>query len=198
MAYWKRTGHVFATVIVLAAGLALGEVRDAEARGGRGRHPVFVGGFYSPYFRFGFGPWGAFGPWGGPWTSCVPGQCVDTLAVAKMTGWGALDLNVKPGRADVWVDAEYVGEARDLDGHPSYLWLEKGPHHLAIYKGGYETFEEDVDVERGVLKELKVRLAPGDSPPPGPRPSVKGQPEEKSRGEVKDDENEGVKDELAD
>ena len=34
----------------------------------------------------------------------------------------------KPDRADVWVDGKYVGEARDLDGYPSYLWLEKGPH----------------------------------------------------------------------
>jgi hypothetical protein len=66
MAYWKRTGHVFATVIVLVAGLALGEVRDAEARGGRGRHPVFVGGSTVPTSDLGLAPGVRSGRGAGP------------------------------------------------------------------------------------------------------------------------------------
>ena len=108
------------------------------------------------------------------------------MTVAKMTGWGAVELNVKPNRADVWVDGKYVAEARDLDGSPSYLWLEKGPHRLAVYKGGYKTFEEDINVERGVMKALKVRLEPGNSPAPGPKPSDKKEQDEKSRDSRKD------------
>jgi hypothetical protein len=32
------------------------------------------------------------------------------------------------GRGDgrAWVDGKYVGEARDVDGYPSYLWLADG------------------------------------------------------------------------
>jgi hypothetical protein len=187
MTYWKRTGSILAAAIALTSGVLLLEVRDAEARGGggRGHRPVFVGGFYGPYLGFGFGPYGGFGPWGGPWIGpwgvYGPAEGVDVMTVARMTGWGALNLNVKPDRADVWVDGKYVSEARDLDGYPSYLWIEKGPHHLAIYKGGYKTFEEDVNVERGVLKDLKVRLEPGNSPPPGPKPSDKKDQEEQGR-----------------
>jgi hypothetical protein len=136
MTYWKRTGSILAAAIALTSGVLLLEARNAEAFG-RGRRPVFVGGFYNPYFGpyfgFGFGPYGAFGPWGGPWAGYGQAGGLDIMTVAKMTGWGALDLNVRPNRADVWVDGKYVGEARDLDGSPSYLWLEKGPHRLAIY-----------------------------------------------------------------
>ncbi len=125
------------------------------------------------------GPWGE--PWSGYWAGYRPADRLDTLAVAKMTGWGALELHVKPNRADVWVDGEYVGEARDLDGSPSYLWLEKGPHRLAIHKGGYQTFTEDVNVERGVMKALKLRLEPGNSAPPGPKPSDPKEQEQKDQ-----------------
>ena len=193
MTHWKRTGSIFAAVIALASGLLLLEAPDLEAHGRHGRRPVFVSRSYGPHFGLGFGPGGAFGPWGaygywgGPWGGDYPGQGVDTMTVAKMTGWGALELSVKPSRADVWVDGKYVGEARDLDGYPSYLWLEKGAHRLAIYEGGYRTFEEDVEVERGVLKDLKVRLEPGNSLPPGPKPSDKKEQDEKDRGNRKGD-----------
>ncbi len=176
MMHWKRTGPIFAAAILLASGLVLTEARDAEARG-RGRWPVFVGGFYGPYYGFGFGPWGWgswYGPWVGPWYGYGAGPSADTMAIAKMTGWGAVQLNAKPNEADVWVDGKYVAEARDLDGSPSYLWLEKGPHRLAVYKGGYKTFDEEINVERGTLKNLKVRLEKGESVPPGPKPDKKG------------------------
>lgn len=176
MAHWKRSGSMLAAAIVLVSGLVVLEARDAEAHGRRGRRVVFVRGFHGPYFGLGLGPWSAFGPWGtygpwGPWAVSPQGDRLDTLAVAKMTGWGAVELDVKPSRADVWVDGKYVGEARDLDGTPSYLWLEKGEHRLAIHKGGHRIFEEDVDVERGVIKSVKVRLESGDSPPPGSKTS---------------------------
>ncbi len=181
---WRRTGTTVGATMVLALGLGLVSAPAEEAHHGPGGHGhgrvVVGGGFYSPYlgpyFGFGFGPY-AFRPWrwgwGGPWGYYGPEDHIDALTIAKMTGWGAIDLNVKPNRADVWVDGKYQAEARDLDGDPSYLWLEKGPHHLTIYKGGYKTFSEDVEVERGVLKDLKVRLERGNSVPPGEKPSSK-------------------------
>jgi hypothetical protein len=198
MTHWKRAGSIFATAILLTLGLSLSEARDAEAHGGRGGRG-FIGGFYGPYFGFGFGPWGAYGPWGGPWGGpwwgYRSGNGIDTMAIAKMTGWGAVDLNVKPNRADVWVDGKYVSEARDLDGDPSYLWLEKGPHRLTIYKGGYKSFDEDIDVERGVLKSIKVRLEPGNSPPPLSKPSDKKEQDKKPQDEKS---REGSKDDQTD
>jgi len=177
MTHWNRAGSILVVAIGLAgtALLPLPRAAEAHGRGGfGGRGFVYFGGFYgfNPYFGFGFGPyWGPYwGAYPGPYYR--PEGGVD-MNVAMMAGWGAVDLDVKPNRADVWVDGRYIGEARDLDGYPSYLWLEHGAHKLAIYKGGYLTFEGDVDVQRGMKSEVRVRLEKGDSPPPGPKPEEK-------------------------
>jgi hypothetical protein len=142
--------------------------QPAEARGFRHR-PVFVGGFYGPAFGFGWGP--GFDPFWAPYPGGFysrPYGGVDMNA-AMIAGVGAVDLDVKPNRADVWVDGDYVGEARDLDGDPSYLWLKPGAHRIAIYRGGYRTFDEKVLVRRGMVRKLRVRLEAGESRPPGPK-----------------------------
>ncbi|HEX9092417.1 MAG TPA: PEGA domain-containing protein, partial [Coriobacteriia bacterium] len=96
------------------------------------------------------------------------------MGVAMMSGFGAVDLDVKPNRADVWVDGKYVGEARDLDGYPSYLWLKEGVHRLQIQKGGYRLFNEEVEMQPGLRKKLRVKLEPGESQPPSARPDERG------------------------
>jgi hypothetical protein len=80
---------------------------------------------------------------------------------------------VKPNRADVWVDGRYVAQARDLDGYPTYLWLPDGGHHLQVYKDGFKLFDEQIDVRRGMISDLKIKLEPGASQPPGPKPGEK-------------------------
>ena len=102
-----------------------------------------------------------------------------SLGAAMMAGFGAVDLNVKPNRADVWVDGKYVGEARDLDGYPSFLWLAEGEHRVAVHKGGYLVFDEKINVQRGMKTEIKLKLQPGDSPPPGTKPAA--MPDEEKR-----------------
>jgi hypothetical protein len=174
MAHGKAVSIV--GVLALAGFTTLGSpAAEAHGRGG-GRRLVVRGGYgYAPFaYGWGFSPF--FDPYwawaAGPYYH-QPAGGVD-MNVAMMTGWGAVELNVKPNRADVWVDGKYVGEARDLDGYPSYLWLEKGAHHVAVYKAGYRTFEEDIDVGRGMKRELKLRLEPGDSQPPGTKPADGG------------------------
>jgi hypothetical protein len=169
----KRAGLTLAVAIAMTGALALQPSR-AEAHGRRGGHVVVVGGFYRPWYGFGFGPyWGWGWGWGPyPWAYYGPQGGID-MNMAMMSGYGAVDLNVKPNRADVWVDGKYVGEARDLDGYPSYLWLADGAHKLAVYKGGYKTFEEEINVNRGMRTELKIRLEAGESQPPGPMPAGK-------------------------
>jgi hypothetical protein len=136
-----------------------------------------VGGFYGypfpyayPYYGFGLGfGYGPFyGSYWGPWAYGPPGG-ID-MSAAFTAGYGAVDLSVKPGAAEVWVDGKFVAEAKDLDGSPSYLWLPEGVHHVVVYKGGYARFEENVEVQRGYRKDLKVRLEKGESEPPGLRP----------------------------
>ena len=173
---WRRTRTIVATGAILATvALALPRPADARGRGYHGgvrRGPVVRGfyGFGYPYFGFGFGPyWGPYwGPGWGPY-GYGPEGGID-MSAAFTAGYGAVDLNVKPGQAEVWVDGKFVAEARDLDGYPSYLWLPEGAHHVVVYKGGYVRFEEDIEVQRGYRKDLKVRLEKGDSQPPGLRP----------------------------
>ena len=148
----------------------------AEAHGFHGGvHFHFgFGGFYGwgPYWGWGWPYWG----WGwGPGPYYYGGGVA--LGYAMMSGLGALDVNVKPNQAEVWVDGKYVADARDLDGDPSYLWLKDGPHHVVLYKAGFRSFEEDVDVHTGIVRELKVRLEKGESQPPVRAPSsIKSEP----------------------
>jgi hypothetical protein len=174
---------VFAAAV---AGAFAFEPPGVQAHGrGAGRRIVVVGGgYYYPWFGFGFGPYWGLG-WGwGPYPPAYygPPGGVD-MSYAMMAGFGAVELKAKPDRADVWVDGKYVGEARDLDGYPSYLWLADGGHKLAVYKGGYKTFEEEIAVRRGMKTTIKVRLEPGESQPPGPKPT--GESDEKPEAEGK-------------
>jgi hypothetical protein len=176
-----------ATVAGLIAGLPpAAEARDSGFHRGR---TIVVGSYrfphrryyrpgggydgfpYHRYHRFGwgfhFGP--RYDPYFGPWAYDPPGG-ID-MNVAVLAGLGAVDLDVKPGKAEVWVDGKYVAQARDLDGYPSFLWLPEGVHRVVIYKSGYLRFEQDIDVQRGIRKELEVRLAEGESEPPGPTPA---------------------------
>jgi hypothetical protein len=140
----------------------------AEAHGHHGGGGVWVGagfgGFYGwgPYWGWGAPYWGwGWGP--GPYYGAPGGVA---LGYAVMSGMGGLDMSVNPKQAEVWVDGKYVADARDLDGNPSYLWLKQGAHHLVVYKAGFRSLEEDVDVHVGMIRELKVKLEPGDSAPP--------------------------------
>jgi len=172
MSDWKRARRTAVTLGALAI-VALFATSDADAHG-RGHGPVVVyrGGFYgyNPWFGFGYGPAWGWG-WGPYYPGFYPPGGVDMNA-AMIAGYGAVDLNVKPNRADVWVDGRYVGEARDLDGYPSYLWLPEGPHRLQVQKGGYLLFDEPIDVRRGMRTELKLKLQPGESAPPGAKPGA--------------------------
>ena len=172
MTFGKRGGWAMAMVVATAATVAL-QAPEAEAhgRGGRGggRVVVYGGGVYSP--------WMGFGGWGWGWGPYAPGfygpEGGVSMGAAMIAGMGAVELNVKPNRADVWVDGKYVGEARDLDGYPSYLWLAEGEHRVAVHKGGFLVFDEPINVQRGMKTEIKLKMQPGDSPPPGPKPAEK-------------------------
>jgi hypothetical protein len=138
-------------------------------RGGHGGGRIIVGGYFGP--SFGFDYWGPYwGPywggymspyWGAPY-SYAPSYDMNAAAI---NGMGAVDLKVKPNRAEVWVDGRYAGEARDLDGSPTYLWLKEGEHKLVISKGGYAKFETKIDVLRGNRRTLKIQLQQGPSEP---------------------------------
>jgi hypothetical protein len=173
----RRSRAVESLVVAAMAAVVtpLGWPAAAEAHGHHGGVYVGVGfgGWYGwgPYWGWAAPYWG-WGPW--PYYYGAPGGLA--LGYAMMSGMGALDISAKPKQAEVWVDGKYVAEAHDLDGDPSYLWLKQGPHHVVLYKAGFRSFEEDVDVNVGMIRELRVKLEPGESKPPAPASDVRPEP----------------------
>jgi hypothetical protein len=173
----KRAGLTVAVAVALTGALALQAPRaEAHGRAG-GRHVIYGGGGF-------YNPWMGFGPsWGWGWGAYPPAYYQPeggvSMGAAMIAGMGAVELNVKPNRADVWVDGKYVGEARDLDGYPSYLWLAEGEHRVAVHKGGFLVFDEPINVQRGMKTQIKLKMQPGDSPPPGPKPAGSAAGDEK-------------------
>ena len=89
----------------------------------------------------------------------------EALRELGAAGLGALDLNVKPKKAEVYVDGRYVGLAKDFDGSPGYLWLKEGTHEVIFYKEGYGTVVREFTVHPGAVIEVKQRMVRGESVP---------------------------------
>jgi hypothetical protein len=76
---------------------------------------------------------------------------------------GALDTDISPEKAEIFVDGRYVGVADDFDGFPTYLWLEEGTYDVAAYYPGFRTLSRQVSVYPGLVVDLDHRLEPGES-----------------------------------
>ena len=79
---------------------------------------------------------------------------------------GSLDLNVRPKKAQVYLNGRHIGVADNFDGFPRQLWLEAGTHRVAFYREGYQTVVREFTIRPGVAIEVKQRLLPGKSVPP--------------------------------
>lgn len=79
---------------------------------------------------------------------------------------GALDFDVNPEHAEIWVDGQQLGTADDFDGFPSFLWLPEGSYQVAVYLDGYETLVRDYEIRAGVVIDLEDTLQPGESVSP--------------------------------
>lgn len=139
--------------------------RGGHRHGGhRHGHRVYRGGNYGYY---GWG--GYYGGWGGWWPWWYPGG--STVIVERDRygygyggdGSGALDLDLSPEEAQIFIDGEYVGEADDYDGFPTFLWLPRGTYDVAFYLPGYQTIVRQYTVRPGVVIDIEDRMVEGDS-----------------------------------
>jgi hypothetical protein len=91
---------------------------------------------------------------------------------------GAVDLNVKPKKTDVYLEGQLIGRCGEFDGFPGYLWLEEGTYDLVFYRDGFETVHQRVKIFPGVVSEVDFDMRPGESlpveqvMPPPPEPAV--------------------------
>ncbi len=153
-----------------------GGVRHSGSRGSRGDHGYrgHRGGRHSSYYGLSLGYYGRygafFGGYGGyggyyynPFYYGYP--LYYSYHPRRYSDFGALDLNVRPKKTEVWVDGEYVGAAGRFDGYPGHLWLGDGRHELIFYSQGFETVRREVNVLEGVVLDIHHDMVPGASVP---------------------------------
>ena len=124
---------------------------------GVGYHPFWYGRYYPYYSNWDWGWWWGWGGYYGPPVR-VYYQGGENL--------GALDLDVRPERAEVFVNGQRVGVADNFDGFPSYLWLEQGTYDVVFYLDGYQTLARQYSIYPGVVIDVEDALVPGESTPP--------------------------------
>jgi hypothetical protein len=78
---------------------------------------------------------------------------------------GAVDLNVRPQKAAVYVNGQHIGKVDRFNGYPGYLWLEEGTYDLVFYKEGYVTTHREVSLYAGVVIDFQLELLPGEATP---------------------------------
>ncbi len=72
-----------------------------------------------------------------------------------------LKITVRPKRAAVFLDGNYVGHASELGGKFHSLLVAPGKHRIKIELPGYQTFETEVNVLTGQKSEVKSELLKG-------------------------------------
>ena len=108
--------------------------------------------------------WWGWGPsWGYYYRPYYPPMYPAPVLTSRSVG--AVDLKVKPKKAEVWVDGQLAGKAGRFDGFPGYLWLDDGEHQLVLVHDGFETVARTIEVRGGTLVDLKVQMAKGASVP---------------------------------
>jgi hypothetical protein len=124
-------------------------------------------GFWS--FGYGYGPGYGYGY--GPGYGYYPPVVYSNHRGYRM---GALDLNVRPKNTEVYVDGQYVGLAKQYDGFPGHLWLEKGVYEVAFYRPGFETQTRTVKILTDLILDLEIEMFEGQAVQPEMRlePSI--------------------------
>jgi hypothetical protein len=105
-----------------------------------------------------YDPWWYYGPHWGGYPVVYPN--------AAYGSYGALDTDLSPERAEVWVDGKKVGLADDFDGFPNFLWLEKGTYDVAFYLPGHVTLARQYTIYPGMVIDVEDRLEPGEATHP--------------------------------
>ena len=106
-------------------------------------YPYYGYPYYDyPYYGYYSGwPYGYAGPYA-PAAVVVPAIAV-------------IDLEIKPDKAEVWLDGDLIGIADDFDGYPDVLSLPPGKHTIVVKHPGYKDLTLRYDLQAG--ESLRVR-----------------------------------------
>lgn len=143
----------------LAVGMLLTLLAAPPLEAGRRHHHSHISVRISPLW------WGWGSVWGAYYGPYYPRRYYPVAESLVRRDVGAVDLNVRPKKADVYVDGELAGRAGRFDGFPGYLWLDDGEHQLVFVHEDYATVAKTIEVRGGALVDLRVRLQSGVSRP---------------------------------
>ncbi len=142
--------------LATAAPAAAGHIRIYPSVG------VHWGGYWGPSYwhRPYASPYSWYGQgWG-------PGWGYTTVYPNPAFRHGALDTDISPERAEVWVDGRRIGVADDFDGFPDYLWLEQGTYDVVFYLPGYKTIARQYSIYSGLVIDVEDRMEKGEATQP--------------------------------
>jgi hypothetical protein len=122
------------------------------------RHGIYLG--WGPYWG---ATWGGY--WSGYWDPYWYGPRFGYTTVYPRAGetYGALDTDLSPERAEVWIDGRKIGVADDFDGFPSYLWLERGTYDVVFYLPGFKTIARQYSIYPGLVIDVEDRMERGEA-----------------------------------
>lgn len=153
----RHTNRVLITALAVLLLLTLLPAAPAEA--GQRHHRSHISIRIDPFW------WGWGHAWGYYYGPYYPRRYYPVAEALTTRDVGAVDLNVRPKKADVYIDGELAGKADRFDGFPGYLWLDAGDHQLVLVLDGYQTVAKTIEVRGGSLTDLRVRLESGESTP---------------------------------
>ena len=137
-------------------------------RRGSIRRVVVVGGFYSPFYSpYWVDPWWGLDYQWGVYPPYYP------YYRRYLGPEASLKFEVKPNKAEVYIDGYYAGIVDDFDGAFQRLHVQPGEHEIELYLQGYRTVRQKVYLTVDNTFKVKYNmepLGPGEQPEPKPEP----------------------------
>jgi hypothetical protein len=147
---------------------AQGRATYGYGHGGFGYRPYSWDWYYGPWWSLGLW-WGWPGYWGDGWGYGRPGWYAggypgygDEIEI----GPAIVETSVRPKKAQVVLDGEPIGEARDFNGTWDALELDPGHHVLEFEAKGCMTLEVGVDAKPGRHYRIAYALREGEGRDP--------------------------------
>jgi hypothetical protein len=122
--------------------------------------------------------WSQWGPYGYPYRPYGYGY-PDAVSTS-------VRLEISPRDAQVYVDGYFAGEVDDFDGIFQRLRLPPGGHEIVIYMEGYRTIRENLYLDPGASRTIRMTMTPlgsGEVAEPPPTPAESGDPQAEDPGE---------------
>lgn len=72
--------------------------------------------------------------------------------------YGAIDCDVMPEEASIYIDGKYIGIADQFDGWPRYLYIQEGRYNITFSLEGYESLSMNVEVVPNRIIRIKEKM----------------------------------------